>query len=89
MVYKILILYAMHYKKCVDPDSEQIRIAVSSALPSVTRNCWREELLHKIRSISIPLTETEKSHMSPRGHSTSLSTTAIYDWPCGIRRRVD
>jgi hypothetical protein len=66
-------------KKCVDPDSEQIRIAVSPVLSSVTRSCWREEwceLARKIRSISIPFTESEISHtrVQKKGHSTSLST---------------
>ena len=37
-----LIWKEIHCNKCMDPDSEQIRMAVSSALPSVTRNCWRE-----------------------------------------------
>ena len=67
MVFKNLILNAMRCNKCVDPDSEQMRIAGSPALPSVARNCWREEwceLAHKIRSISIPFMESEKSHES-------------------------
>ena len=76
MVCKNLILNTMHCTKCLDPNSEQIRIAANSALPSVTRSCRREEwceISHKIRNISIPFTESEKSHMSPEKGSFDFS----------------